>query len=236
MAPSNPRHPLRPRRWLAARAALGAGLALSLALVPARAQMPSAANPASRNCLDRGGTLQFEKDGSGGQFGICRFEDNRQCEEWALLRGDCPVGGIRVTGYVTAAARYCALRGGRYQVLSGSLSVGEQGLCGFANGKACAAGSFFAGLCTPATAGNVVHALFRCDAGQTVDAAFSNGALSSVSLQLPDGRALVLPRARSGSGARYADADGRVVFWNKGNTAFVEEGGRTTYAGCVTPP
>jgi putative hemolysin len=32
-----------------------------------------------------------------GQYGVCFFEDNRQCEEWALLRGDCPVGGKKVT-------------------------------------------------------------------------------------------------------------------------------------------
>jgi hypothetical protein len=32
---------------------------------------------------------------------VCVFGDNRQCEEWALMRGQCPAGGIRVTGYVT---------------------------------------------------------------------------------------------------------------------------------------
>ena len=43
---------------------------------------------------------------------MCYFDDNRQCEEWALLRGDCPVGGEKVTGYVTEAGRYCAITGG----------------------------------------------------------------------------------------------------------------------------
>ena len=28
------------------------------------------------------------------------------------MRGDCPVGGVKVTGYVTPAARYCAITGG----------------------------------------------------------------------------------------------------------------------------
>lgn len=208
----------------------------ALALPLAQAQTLNAANPASKNCLDKGGTLVIEKDGSGGQFGICRFEDNRQCEEWALLRGECPAGGLRMTGYVTPAARYCVLRGGRYQVLSGSNGAAEQGSCGFADGKACAAGSFFAGLCTPATAGSTVHAVFRCDGGKSVDAVFSNGTPSSVSLQLSDGRALALPQALSGSGARYANASESIVFWNKGNTAFIEEGGKTTFGGCVTRP
>lgn len=193
------------------------------------------ANPASTHCLDKGGTLVFERDGSGGQFGVCRFQDNRQCEEWALLRGECPTGGIRVTGYVTPAARYCALRGGRYQALSGSNSAAEQGSCGFADGKSCAAGAFFDGLCTPATAGSTVHALFRCDAGRSVDAVFSNGVQNSVSLALSDGRTLTLPQAMSASGARYANASESIVFWNKGHTAFIDENGKPSYSGCAIP-
>jgi putative hemolysin len=57
------------------------------------------ANPASENCVAVGGTRSIENRVDGGQFGLCLFEDNRQCEEWALLRGDCPVGGVKVTGY-----------------------------------------------------------------------------------------------------------------------------------------
>ena len=30
-----------------------------------------------------------------------------------MLRGACRVGGLRVTGYVTPAGRYCAITGGR---------------------------------------------------------------------------------------------------------------------------
>src|SRR5512139_2612950 len=66
---------------------------------------PAIANPASKNCMSQGGTLTIETRGDGGQFGVCYFEDNLQCEEWALFRGDCPVGGVKVTGYVTPAAR-----------------------------------------------------------------------------------------------------------------------------------
>ena len=197
------------------------------------AQAPlSRANPASQHCLAQGGSLVVEIDGGGGQFGVCRFDDHRQCEEWALLRGECPAGGIRVTGYVTPAARYCVVRGGRYQVLSlGNLPT-EQGRCSFGIGKACAAGAFFNGLCAPADAGDTVHAPFRCHDGKSVDAVFSNGTVSSVSLALSDGRSLVLPQARSGSGARYTNADQSFVFWNKGNAAFVEEDGKPRYSGC----
>ena len=57
-----------------------------------------------------------------------------------------------------------------------------------------------------------------------------------MSLQLSDGRSIALPQAMSGSGARYADAGDRTVFWNKGNTAFIEEGGKTTFGGGSTRP
>ena len=53
-------------------------------------------------------------------------------------------------------------------------------------------------------------------------------------LALSDGRKLTLPQASSASGARYASASESIVFWNKGTTAFIEEGGKTTYDGCDT--
>jgi len=47
---------------------------------------------------------------------------------------------------------------------------------------------------------------------------------------------LYLPQTISASGARYANTDESVVFWNKGNTAFITEGNpnNTTYKDCVT--
>jgi hypothetical protein len=219
-----------PLRILCMLCVLPAALAL---LSPARAQTQAGlANPASLHCLAQGGRLVIQTDGRGGQFGVCQFDDNRQCEEWALLRGECPAGGIRITGYAAPAARYCALRGGRYQVLSGSNLPAEQGSCSFGNGKSCAADAYFAGLCAPATAGDTVPALFRCEAGRTVQAVFSNGTTPSVSLLLSDGRRLVLPQTRSGSGARYANADESIVFWNKGDTAFIDETSQPGYRGC----
>jgi putative hemolysin len=105
-------------------------------------------NPASQNCIDKGGTLTIEKRGDGGEFGVCTFDDNRQCEEWAMMRGDCPVGGIRVTGYVTPAGRYCAITGGEYKVTSASNDPNEQGTCTFKNGKTCDAQAYFDGTCS----------------------------------------------------------------------------------------
>jgi putative hemolysin len=132
-------------------------LAASAASVgpPARAAPPantvpvvSLANPASQNCVDKGGRLTLEKNRTGGQFGVCTFPDNLQCEEWAMMRGDCPAGGIKVTGFVTSAARYCAITGGAYKVTSGSNTAKEQGTCTFKSGRTCRATAYFNGTCT----------------------------------------------------------------------------------------
>ena len=52
------------------------------------------ANPASVNCTKSGGHLAIEKRGDGGEYGVCYFDDNKACEEWALFRGECPQGGV----------------------------------------------------------------------------------------------------------------------------------------------
>lgn len=106
------------------------------------------ANPASQNCLDKGGKLAIETRGDGGQMGVCYFEDNRQCEEWALMRGNCPVGGLKVTGYITQAGRYCAITGGRYAITSNNGAGGEQGTCIFKDGSQCDALAYYNGSCT----------------------------------------------------------------------------------------
>lgn len=127
-----------------------AACALAAGFTDASAQVQSAqqiANPASQNCVARGGMLRIESRPDGGQYGVCIFDDNYQCEEWAMFRGECPVGGLRVTGYVTTAARYCAITGGRYTVLAESGTAEEQGACALRSGKTCAADAYYAGTC-----------------------------------------------------------------------------------------
>jgi putative hemolysin len=108
-------------------------------------------NPASQNCLDQGGTLIIEERGDGGQLGVCAFENNLQCEEWALMRGECPVGGVKVTGYATLAGRYCAITGGEYAVTANSGQADEQGTCTLPGGVQCGATEFFNGTCDAST-------------------------------------------------------------------------------------
>lgn len=207
------------------------------------------ANPASQHCVAQGGKSLMEKTPGGGQYGVCTFEDNRVCEEWAMLRGQCPAGGIKVTGYVTPASRYCAITGGSYTVTSGSNTPSEAGTCKLPSGKTCPADAYFVGSCTPrldqqpakvgaATpkASAVIKAKFVCAGSKSIAAEFVNSPSAQVHLALSDGRKLTLPQAVSASGARYANASESFVFWNKGRTAFVQEGGQTTFADCVQTP
>jgi putative hemolysin len=117
-----------------------------------QAAPPQLANPASENCLAQGGTVSIQTREDGGQYGICLFEDNLQCEEWALLRGECPLGGVKVTGYVTTAAVYCAITGGDYAVTGNSGAEDEQGTCTFKDGSQCDAWGYYNGKCVPGSA------------------------------------------------------------------------------------
>jgi putative hemolysin len=105
------------------------------------------ANPASVNCINKGGSLSIQKRGDGGEYGICIFEDNRQCEEWAMFRGKCPVGGLRVAGYATPAAKICVITGGIYTATGNNKMDNEQGNCAFKNGTICNAWDYFNGKC-----------------------------------------------------------------------------------------
>ena len=101
----------------------------------------SLANPASVNCGKQGGTLVIQKRGDGGEYGLCNFEDNRSCEEWALMRGDCPAGGVKTTGFDTIDQKYCAWSGGQ------TLAV-KDSVCTFKNGKKCLTIDFYNGTCS----------------------------------------------------------------------------------------
>ncbi len=108
---------------------------------------PQLANPASVNCTQQGGKLTIDRRPDGAEFGVCVFADNYQCEEWALLRGECPTTGLRVTGFATPAGRYCAITGGRYSVVSAPGANPERGTCTLPNGNSCAADAYYAGTC-----------------------------------------------------------------------------------------
>lgn len=47
------------------------------------------ANPASVYCEEQGYTLEMQTDADSGTYGVCKFPDGSECEEWAFYRGDC---------------------------------------------------------------------------------------------------------------------------------------------------
>ena len=51
------------------------------------------ANPASVNCISKGGSLAILKDPNGNEYGLCSFPNGSSCEEWALMRGECGIQG-----------------------------------------------------------------------------------------------------------------------------------------------
>lgn len=72
-------------------AILAMALLAGTACAPAPEVEPSSqavgmANPASVNCQREGGKSEIRRDAQGGEYGVCVFEDGRQCEEWALFR------------------------------------------------------------------------------------------------------------------------------------------------------
>jgi uncharacterized protein len=46
------------------------------------------ANPASTFCIDNGGKLDIRTSADGSQTGYCTI-NGKECEEWALFRGEC---------------------------------------------------------------------------------------------------------------------------------------------------
>lgn len=83
--------------FLPALVALCCAAAASAQPLPTSAQSPAQqraalANPASVNCIRNGGTLQIVQTAEG-QAGLCKLPNGRQCEEWALLRGECQAAG-----------------------------------------------------------------------------------------------------------------------------------------------
>jgi putative hemolysin len=98
------------------------------------------ANPASVNCTKVGGKLIIQKNGVGAEYGLCDFGDNMQCEEWALYRGDCPIGGRKTTGFDAIEQKYCAW-------LGGSTYAVPNATCTFKDGSVCTDKALYDGTC-----------------------------------------------------------------------------------------
>lgn len=79
---------------------------------------------------------------------------------------------------------------------------------------------------------NIINdVVFKCADNKNIHAVFLKN--STVEINLSDGRDFTLLQGMSASGARYVNRDESFVFWNKGNTAFVQEQGEDTFKDCV---
>jgi len=74
---------------------------------------------------------------------------------------------------------------------------------------------------------------YTCDDTKTLVATYIQ---DNVSLVLSDTRGFVLHKTSSASGIRYANDNESIVFWGKGNTAFLQEHDTITYKDCVEQP
>lgn len=97
------------------------------------------ANPASQNCIAKGGNLIISKRGDRGEYGVCLFPGGRQCEEWALFRGDCPAGGIAIPDSLTPEESYCLIKGG--------IILDDPTQCQLPTGNICSLKNLYQGKC-----------------------------------------------------------------------------------------
>jgi len=87
--------------------------------------------------------------------------------------------------------------------------------------------------------------LYVCKDSKTITAVYFIGAPietkpgeppvpnGSVRIVLSDGRTISLPQTISASGIRYANSDESIIFWSKGNGAFLLENNKKTYMDCM---
>jgi membrane-bound inhibitor of C-type lysozyme len=92
---------------------------------------------------------------------------------------------------------------------------------------------------------SVAEADYQCGGGKQIKANYYKGSAittkpgeppapsGKVDLALSDGRRMSLPQTISASGARYATSDESIIFWSKGESAFITEGDIMTYVDCA---
>lgn len=98
------------------------------------------ANPASEYCAEKGGQWKT-RNNSVGEQGVCYFSEMRQCEEWAMYRGECPVGGADLSAHLNNKAnQYCLMVGG---------TIVNDEDCSLPSGTICNILKLHRGICQP---------------------------------------------------------------------------------------
>ena len=134
------------------------------------------ANPAAVYCGERGGKLHSVRrmltGKDYGTYSACVFDDNRWCEEWAMFRGTCPVGGMKITGYFDDTEVYCAITGGSLEH--------DRKRCSYPNGADCGLNELYSGRCRQQTipTASGIHYLQYPQAGLAI--AYLKGSMAVV--------------------------------------------------------
>lgn len=67
-------------------------LVIALLLMLCPAQLWALANPAAKKCVDEGFRYEVRKNVQGGEYGVCIFKDNTECNDWGYFRSECKPG------------------------------------------------------------------------------------------------------------------------------------------------
>lgn len=120
---------------------------------------PNLPNPASVYCEENGATVEMRQDAAGGQYGVCVFPDQSECDEWAYYRGDCKPGDSLQPSSPTPAdaahvanpaSRYCEENGGTVEFRQDA-SGGVTGVCVFPDDTECEEWAYYRAECQPGT-------------------------------------------------------------------------------------
>lgn len=102
-------------------------------------------NPASEYCEKQGNTLSIVKDQAGNEYGICKFPDGTECEEWDYYNSRCKPGDNKIA--VPVSEEQCSSLGGKWGRF-GLMGLERCNLPTKDGGNACTSGSQCqAGLC-----------------------------------------------------------------------------------------
>lgn len=89
-----------------------------------------------------------QDDGGGGEYGMCRFDDGSECEEWAYFRGECAPGQPKSEAAMpNPASANCIDHGGELEIRHHD--DGEYGMCVFNDGSECEEWALLRGTCAP---------------------------------------------------------------------------------------
>lgn len=100
----------------------------------------SLATAAYTKCVQNDGFVTTDRRGKSGFYNVCNFDDDMNCELYALYNGQCPIGGVHTVGYTTRPQVFCALRGGQ--------PTGKNnGQCKMPDGKICSTAAVYSDTC-----------------------------------------------------------------------------------------